>query len=126
MSDLDDKLREILQSLPSSETGDSSDDEWKIAQIHQAYKDAGWTEDLYRKHFNDAYISGIKESANFMTGQEFYDRFKAEVVPDFEKFILEPDTTGYVKEGFKKLHEAYLEAARRAAGISENQEPSNG
>lgn len=47
----------------------------EIPRLRQAFIDAGYTNDLYRKHLNDAYIDAIKKEAGFMTGREWYDRF---------------------------------------------------
>lgn len=98
MSSLDDKLHEILESLSSAETGNSEDDEWKIAQIKAAFESAGYVKE------ENKWVEYAKQMEQYMTGQEFYDRF----IHELKAFYTELDIP---------QQEAALTAAKRAAGI---------
>lgn len=95
---LDKRLREILQA----NTGyGSMSDGHVIAQIHEAFKEAGYSK------FNIGEI--MKGNSGLMTGQEFYERFEKEIKQ------LERNRTTYGH--LYSTTEEMFEAARKAAGI---------
>lgn len=100
MSDIPDelkaKLREILKHYWTRE---SSKPDRVIERIDQAYKEAGY-------HI-DKHISATLPK--YMSGQEFCSRFEKEI-----NSLKSPDL-----DDWKFTHLEILEAAKRAAGISD-------
>lgn len=74
--------------------------------VIKLFADEGYTNDIYRKHFNDAFIDGIKQDAGLMTGQEWLDRFSDEL-------------DEWAASAYSQDCNAVLQAARRASGITE-------
>ena len=119
MSNLDDKLKEILTedycySIYPKESGDNID--YKaldklVAEIKQAFADEYW---LTRKRLN------IYPDDRLMTGREWYDRFEKEI----------DSSTHYIRSLFREgyptatkadnremfVERDVLEAAKKAAG----------
>lgn len=106
---LQEKLRAILQQLAVKNIGREhptlvSDE---VAQILQAFKDAGYRRSMYAMQWEGKKTIHTQPK---MTGQEFYDRFKAELDTLYKGKLADD---GY----YLSIH-----AARSAAGITENQE----
>ena len=72
---LDDKLR--LAVDPDNEHTDEYQNE-KIAQIHQAYKEAGEWVHVNATQETQAAIANTMLGNKVMTGQEWYERFRRE------------------------------------------------
>lgn len=86
-----------------------------VEQIKAAFTDAGYTNDIYRKHFNDAFIDGIKQEAGFMTGQEWYDRFEKQQLTLLAYFLgLSGIPTIPVTDWVKGKNEAEIVACKMA------------
>lgn len=106
MSDIDEKLK-IVQSKIGCCRYHMESQEFRD-EIKQAFAEAGYVNDVYRKTINDAFLDGVKSEAGLMTGQEWYDRFEKEY-------------TGLLSPG--QMHaddlteEDVLKAAKRAAGL---------
>lgn len=94
MSDLDDKLREILDGNFGADYSDA------IAQIKQAFAEHYDAIEKDTLH----YVSNLK----LMTGQEWYERFEHE--------LATPPKSGFTTERVDIFQRA-KEAAKRAAGI---------
>ncbi len=103
---LDDKLKPILGWHEGSEDIEAK----QIAEIKQAFLDAGWREVAYKMPMDN------KER---MTGQEWYDKFTALVNPMNEMVQRSKGLFDSYKETQQKLHEVYLEAARRIARLDQ-------
>jgi hypothetical protein len=107
MSDeLKDKLKQILFELGTTYVsldakGDESDLDEAVAQIDQAYKDAGYV-NYIPKEVGD-------ELANRLTGQEFYDSFIKELQK--QNWIGNKESRSYFVSDIDR-------AARKAAGIA--------
>lgn len=110
MNSLDEKIAEILEPQYHDRNGIPHYQRIPeaIAQIHQAYKEAGYTNDIYRKHFNAAFIDGIKQEAGLMTSTEWYDRF-----------VVEMATEPTDRDGSMLAYSVY-QVAKRASGIKES------
>lgn len=105
---MDDKLKEILSTFAAYMPGDASINTFRkeedkyapkfIAQIKQAFADEGYenttfkTTELFKGH-----------SPEYMTGQEWYDRFEKELRNHHSVKTL--------------LDENYLKLAKKAAGL---------
>lgn len=103
MSNLDDKLREILKPW----AWDKSYTEETIAQIKQAFIDEGWHFHGAKQDLKD-YLRWSKDEAVLhitMTGAEFYDRFEKEIQG------ISGDTVHKVN---------IYAAAKRASGLEED------
>lgn len=104
VSDLDDKLREILHDFYYSEAKAPDD---QVAQIKQAFADEGWVD--MHKGFDKVWEvrapspdGGPRVIAHLMDGQEFYQRFKAEMPQGSWRELTDVDI---------------LDAAKKAAGL---------
>lgn len=113
MSDLDDKLREILYGMVQDISVQGKDGHKafseSIAQIKQAFKDAGGKlpdeNNVY--HIDNATFIGRNNSIDgAMTGAEWYDRFTMEMVRTLNNH-------------HQGISERVAEAAKRASGIEE-------
>lgn len=109
MSNLDDKLREILTGCVNRAYDDMDSKSWHdpysepIAQIKQAFTDEGYKQ--YTIHTKITTLNGVVTTQHgqaIMTGQEWYDRFKKELTN-----IKPPDE--YVGD--------VVAAAKRASGV---------
>lgn len=107
MSGLDDKLMEICERL---DTAQVCNIHAFVGEIKQAFTDEGWVELPPRI---TQYDSDFKP--NFMSGQEFYDRFWKELKKADEDIEPEDWADAYYVSFF-------LEAAKRAAGIEANED----
>jgi hypothetical protein len=120
MSDLDDKLQFALTQFDNNAPLGGR---WEtvMVRIKAAFESEGYAhyETVIQKEVNDQ-LQGIHEYYQevYMSGQQFYDRFKAELdkqhydinVPD------DMDRTDAIVEGVEKT---LLKAAARAAGVSD-------
>jgi hypothetical protein len=104
---LDDKLASIVRRYEVDNHMFARD---AVAEIKQAFADAGYMTpqervDWHKKHFTQ----------DHMTGQEWYDRFKAELQrqgpPTLEARMAYPE----------EIEANVLEAAQRAAGINDKE-----
>jgi hypothetical protein len=121
MSDLDTKLRGIQRSLVLEAADQYLDDYYtdgSIAQIKAAFESEGYAhyETVIQKEVNDQ-LQGIHEYYQevYMSGQQFYDRFKAELdkTPDLETHF----DTGADFLRHAAILEQVHEAVKRAAGL---------
>lgn len=72
MSDLDHKLREIVDLHPYADSGATKEQlSEKVAQIKQAFIDADW--------IPPEASAGFRDRFNIMRGQEWYERFEKEL-----------------------------------------------
>lgn len=120
MSDLDKKLDEILDEYhtPSDDMNPSCRSQWgqntnkdcdcglqeSKVLVKQAFIDAGWHEPLTPEYLRKM---AKRAQSEYMTGQEWYDRFEKEL-PSHDQ----------LKSG-QNMIEGTLEAAKRAAGIDQ-------
>jgi hypothetical protein len=110
MSDLDDKLREILADLvwtyDPSRRGDGYLEH--ITQIKQAFADEGYDKHDWSITPSSVQIDGVPH----MTGQEFYSRFE-NLVSEAKKDIK----FNGVDTKVRLTSKAYLLLAKKAAGL---------
>ena len=109
MSDLDDKLREILAKVKFYPTVEIPPSE-AIAAIKQAFTEAGHKKFTNRLDLETHNLTHTDKP--LMTGQEWYDRFEKEMY-----FLI-----AMVWDDHKEHHEILdreqiLEAAKKAAGL---------
>lgn len=114
MSDLDERLREILgtyypelSTYGDFEASGISDDD-AIAQIKQAFADEDYVKNGV---VTDWWADKYAKYRGYMTGQEWYERFKKELPNTKLAGILPGVETTY-------RYNTILLAARRAAGIN--------
>lgn len=136
MSDLDEKLQEALKTvikdgryvshkeflIPIAEYFDPEHAQSPmqarldnaVAQIKQSFIDAGWLDTTQLGGIKSTTICRPEGNIEFMTGQEWYDRFRSEVSkqPQFQNVVDNSDTQ------FGGVH-PILAAAKKAAGINE-------
>ena len=106
MSNLDDKLREILEKPGKSLAGATDQ---TIVQIKQAFADEG-----YLQHNEFGIVQTYTHKAtNVMTGQEWYDTFVKELSKDPAKAKNSENGSFY----FMFSERDVLEAARKASGL---------
>ena len=98
MSDIDEKLREIIVNLLDTGMPNSISQDEAHKQIKQAFADAGYS---YQER---NLFKGLKLARTVMTGQEWYERFDREL-DDYA------DISGDVS------YSDCLKAAKRAAGL---------
>lgn len=105
MSDLEDKIREIVWSAKERDVSVN----YAIAQIHKAYEEAGYSKDKPGEVYPVSHTADFSHGvlSELMTGQEWYDRWKECLK---HKMIPSDSVEAW------KLYDA---AARRAAGIEE-------
>lgn len=112
---LDEKLREIAERIRDGgmNSGWNYDVDEAMEEIKQAFIDAGWVVGRIATEVNGSLyiVNGVDpirryDGATLLTGQEWYNRFEAEV----DAMSMEPP----IVDG------AYLEAAKKAAGIKED------
>lgn len=122
---LEDRLEAYLEVVKMSRAVEGHhykvDEDAIVVLIKNAFEEEGWVNDIARKHFNDAYIDGIKQEAGLMTGKEWYEKFEKELEentlrtshgcylppqPDYENTFFEIDD---VKN-----------AAKRASGVEDD------
>lgn len=105
MSDLDDRLKEIIRDARSyklygnDEPEADFDEDELLAAIKQAFEEAGYVQIIGKASVS---IDGKPDPKFHMTGQEWYDRYVNECLKLNRDF-------SYV---------AMLDAAKRAAGLS--------
>ncbi len=106
MSDLNDKLQEILWKTKDHDLSVND----AVAQLLQTFTEAGYAhyETVIQKEVNDQ-LQGIQEYYQevYMSGEQFYDRFKAELEASYDLKV----------DGNKMYMIDIGNAARRAAGI---------
>lgn len=104
MTNIDEKLREIVQAVWDNGDGAMNDMDVDAAlpKIKQAFTDAGYISKLT----SDAYL----EASGYLTGQEWYDRFEDAISEMSQQQGLLVDYT------FNR----FVQAAKRAAGLEEN------
>lgn len=128
---LDDKLRVVLNEVRANaiawdaNRGVRTDE--AIADIKQAFREAGYKQGLtYEDAVSAATTLKFVKEQNLMTGQEFYDRFKAELIQkptDFKypEILNQAEAMGIdiTDKKYEIMEYQILSAARRAAGVSE-------
>lgn len=118
MNDLDDKLRDIIDTA-RDDPADIYDEQF-VSQLKQAFADAGYVDSKLAHH-----QVRMLNDKGYMTGQEWYDRF----VKEFEKPFKRTFTAAEQKRANELGKEqivcdwAYA-AAQRAAGIDTTTELS--
>ncbi len=124
--ELDNKLWAII--LEFTESWEDNTDEPRIsgnaaiAQIKQAFLDAGWMQSF---SFNGNPIREPQDVWNLlhgedyrkMTGQEWFDRFKKLTSVMNEIVQLSPELHKSYKKTQQQIQDIYLEAAKNASGI---------
>lgn len=131
MSDIDEKLREMLNDsvIILEANRDVGPRKWEVAlnlflddvipQLKQAFTDAGYIQMAYnpaKQEVAGKPVADVLQTDNtLMSGQEWYERFMKELQskPDYIMSIFQEHDTDLIARG-KVRH-----AARRAAGISE-------
>jgi len=123
MSDLDDKLREVLRYTVNGERNiHATEMKETLAQIKQAFANAGYVQTL--KTGDRTIVANGKDPFGWivyypdevMTGQEWYDRFMAELDKP-----LYNDTKKYQRQCPECGSPYLLEtAAKRAAGLEDD------
>lgn len=116
MSDLDDKLGEIIE-VAYDESGMRGMIEYTIAQIKQAFADEGY--EPYQTQFARLH-QHLKEMEYFMrertmTRQEWYDRFQVAKMG----VMLETGTQNITRRCVLEAWDKADEAAKRAGGLNE-------
>lgn len=110
MSDLDDKLSEILEDVSDfSHDGEYIGDKNVVAQIKQAFADTGYIRPGRHETVNQRLREKVV-NGELMTGQGWYDRFQKDL-------IYQLGTTGQLHARDSAMMELVLKAAKRAAGI---------
>jgi hypothetical protein len=120
MSDLDEKLREIIGNHERAVQERAKNTSFTVMEIEQAFKDAGYikvpqqVEDTWREY---------NRIAGYMTGQEWYDRFEKELwQPPKQERITQGDD-GESHDRFYRvggevfMYNQAVAAARKAAGL---------
>ena len=109
MSDIDDKLREIIDD-PIVTRFDKNDSDKAIRLIKQIFAEESYVKqgrhELINERLREKVISG-----EIMTGQEWYDRFEKELSQAPAKF-------NQLMEGTVAVKEVRM-AAKRASGIGD-------
>ena len=103
MSDLDNKLRKLLAPLYVPE---DFDDAQLIAQIKQAFNDAG-----YRHNLAAGFWSKELEREGLMTGQQWYDKLMKEFLK-VNHIYETPEQDDWVAK-----FTDFVEAAKKAANL---------
>lgn len=96
MKDLEERLRKLFENY----VDDYNDFTGTIAEVKKAFDEAGWQ------------TPGGGLRGSLMTGQEFYDRF--------DKEWAAITTPARMICSSEDIHRLVLEAARRAAGVSDD------
>jgi hypothetical protein len=123
-SSLHTKLQNIAKAMVFDGSANGKDtpvDPW-VAQILQALKESG-----YRQVPKQSEIQHLIDDGSISpleTGQEWLNRFKAELdkEPKLEKYPKSRETTdkgGHYALGWNNCYDSLLERAKRAAGVSD-------
>lgn len=123
MSNLDDKLREIMLNARKVGLSDETAT-YEVAQIKQAFEEAGYVKSGYA-NFKSLKVPDepldtlqVKHEPSLMTGQEWYDRFEKELSHE-----IYGDTNPSDKVDCEGIPYAcscdLLDAAKRAAGLDD-------
>jgi len=106
MSDLDQKLREIgLYDVSDSRYTELGEHPETIARIKQAFADEGYViiPRFKRVHMETLTVKSVDgEEVNFMTGQEWHDRFEKELEKISSLGDISPSNLDYIKQAAKK------------------------
>jgi len=117
MTNLDDKLREMLEIVHEGckLTRPCPVENQAVRAIKEAFADEGYiqipsvTEVVDDDKGTHLEVRGVR----VMTGQEWYDRFEKEASSNnFDEIA-----SGRMRQVFINLNNAYLEAAKKAAGL---------